>query len=211
MNYIKTTAVKEYAMITLGTLMVAIAVVFYLIPCHLVTGSVSGLSLVLSNILPLSNSMIVLLLNISTYLVGALCLGKKFGIRSLYVSLLLPALISVLSPISEVIDLTSNSLIINVVAFLIILTAGQCILFLSDSASGGLDTIAEVISRRYSVSTGLIMTVLGLAVSLVTIGVYDLNTALIGALVSAINGIMINLFIAAYNNALILIHRYSRV
>jgi uncharacterized membrane-anchored protein YitT (DUF2179 family) len=211
MNYIKTTAIKEYAMITLGSLLVAIAVVFYLVPCHLVTGSVSGLSLVLSNVLPVNNSLIVLLLNLLTYMIGALCLGKKFGIRSLYVSLLLPALIALLSPVSEIISLTSNSLIINIVAFLVILTSGQCILFLSDSASGGLDTIAEVISRRYGTSTGLIMTVLGLIVSLLTIGVYDFGTAVIGALVSAINGIMINLFIAAYNNALTLIHRYSRV
>ena len=210
MNYIKTT-VKEYTMITLGTLMVAVAVVFYLIPCHLVTGSVSGLSLVLSNILPVSNSLIVLIMNLVTYMVGALCLGKKFGIRSLYVSLLLPALIAILSPISEVVDLTTGSLIINIVAFLIILTAGQCILLLSDCASGGLDTIAEVISRRYGISTGLVMTVLGLVISLLTIGVYDLSTALIGALVSALNGILINIFISAYNNALDLIHRYSRV
>ena len=198
-------------MITLGTLMVAVAVVFYLVPCHLVTGSVSGLSLVLSNILPISNSLIVLIMNLVTYMVGALCLGKKFGIRSLYVSLLLPALIAILSPISEAVDLTTGSLIINIVAFLIILTAGQCILFLSDSASGGLDTIAEVMSRRYGISTGLVMTILGLIVSLLTIGVYDLSTALIGALVSSLNGILINIFISAYNNALDLIHRYSRV
>ena len=210
MNYIKTTVI-EYTMITLGILMVAVAVVFYLVPCHLVTGSVSGLSLVLSNILPISNSLIVLIMNLVTYMIGALCLGKKFGIRSLYVSLLLPALIAILSPISEVVDLTTGSLIINIVAFLIILTAGQCILFLSDCASGGLDTIAEVISRRYGISTGLVMTILGLVVSLITIGVYDLSTALIGALVSALNGILINIFISAYNNALDLIHRYSRV
>ena len=205
------TTVKEYTMITLGTLMVAVAVVFYLVPCHLVTGSVSGLSLVLSNILPISNSLIVLIMNLVTYMVGALCLGKKFGIRSLYVSLLLPALIAILSPISEAVDLTTGSLIINIVAFLIILTAGQCILFLSDSASGGLDTIAEVMSRRYGISTGLVMTILGLIVSLLTIGVYDLSAALIGALVSAMNGILINIFISSYNNALDLIHRYSRV
>ena len=45
--------IKEYLFITLGIMVVAGAVYFFMIPCQLVVGSLSGLVLVLSNFIPL--------------------------------------------------------------------------------------------------------------------------------------------------------------
>ncbi|MBR5341661.1 MAG: YitT family protein [Erysipelotrichaceae bacterium] len=186
----------EYLWISLGTLLVAMAVSFYLIPCKIITGSVSGLSVVITEIIPLSDSLIVLIMNIVCLYIGIRCLGKKFGIRSVYISLLLPLLIEVLSSLN--ISLASENELINITLFLLILTAGQCILFGMDTASGGLDTIAEVLAIRYHTSIGLMVALIGALCCIITIAVYGLSTALIGVIVTIVNGIMINLFTAAY-------------
>ena len=48
--------VKEFAMITLATAIVAAAVFFFLMPSHLAVGSISGLSIVVGNYIPLDTS-----------------------------------------------------------------------------------------------------------------------------------------------------------
>ena len=55
-SYEKMQTLKEYILLSLGTLLIAVAVKEYLIPCQIVTGSVSGLALLISEVLPLGNT-----------------------------------------------------------------------------------------------------------------------------------------------------------
>ena len=45
-------AAKDYLMITVGMIVVVIAVYFFMIPLHIVLGSMSGLALVLTQFVP---------------------------------------------------------------------------------------------------------------------------------------------------------------
>lgn len=186
----------DYVLLTAGTFLIALAVRMYLIPCHIVTGSVSGLALLLSQVVSLNDSLIVLIMNVFCLFVGILYLGRRFGLRCFYVSLLLPLLIEIL-PDNKI--FLSGNILVNIFMFLMLLTAGQCILFGLDASSGGLDTIAEVLAVKMKTSTGLMVALSGLAVSALTIAVYDLNTAVMGALVTLANGLMINAFSFIYH------------
>ena len=182
---------KDYIWLSVASLLIAMAVKMYLVPCHIVTGSVSGLALLVSEIIKLNDSLIVLLMNILCLVIGVICLGKKFGVRCVYISILLPLLMEL---IPENTRLLSGNILVNIFAFLMLLTPGQCIMLAMDTTSGGLDTIAEVLARKLKVSTGLMIAATGIAVSLLTISVYGLQIALMGALVTLANGLMINGF-----------------
>ena len=182
----------EYLLITAGTMLIAFAVVSWLVPCRIVTGSVSGLSLVLEKLLPFSGPQIVLILNIACLLVGIRYFGKRFGIRSVYVSVLLPAGMKVIPGLMHGISLVSESSLVNIGLFLLFLTAGQSILFSLDTASGGLDTIAEVIATKTGISTGHAIALMGLAACFSAVTVYGIQTALTGIAVTAVNGQMLN-------------------
>lgn len=185
------TVLKEYAAITAGTLLVAAAVVYYLIPCRLVTGSVSGLALVLDEIVPLGEDTLVLILNVLCLLAGMKAFGRRFGIRSVYVSLLLPLCMKILPAIVQPVKM--YSLPLAVVCFLLVLTAGQTILFESGTASGGIDTIAEILARRTGIRTGTAIAAAGILTCLTAALVYDFKAVLIGIVVTALNGILLNL------------------
>ena len=60
----KTKTFTDYLALSLGTLLVSFAVKQYLIPCRIVTGSISGLSLIVQRLIPLNSSLIVLVLNL---------------------------------------------------------------------------------------------------------------------------------------------------
>ena len=86
---------KELIMITIATAIVAAAVFFFLIPSHVSVGSISGLAIVLGNFIPLPISEITMVLNVVLLVVGFLFIGREFGGKTVYTSILLPAIIGV--------------------------------------------------------------------------------------------------------------------
>ena len=60
----------DFLMITVGTVICAAAVFFFLIPSSLTVGSISGLAIILSNLIPLSISVITFILNVGLLLLG---------------------------------------------------------------------------------------------------------------------------------------------
>ncbi len=192
MNYSgrKSTVIKDYILLGIGTLLIALAVKEYLIPCQIVTGSVSGLALLASEVSGIDTSLFTLLMNLSCLLIGTCFLGKKFGLRCVYISLLLPLAMAL---IPEYEPLLTSSPFINCLLFLILLTNGQCIMLALDTTSGGLDTIAEVLARKFHASSGMMIGLLGALVSVLTISVYGLGPAIKGVLVTLANGAMIQL------------------
>ena len=192
MNYSgrKSTVIRDYILLGIGTLLIALAVKEYLIPCQIVTGSVSGLALLFNEVFGIDTSLLTLLMNLSCLLIGTCFLGKKFGLRCVYISLLLPLAMAL---IPEYEPLLTSSPFINCLLFLILLTNGQCIMLALDTTSGGLDTIAEVLARKLHASSGMMIGLLGALVSVLTISVYGLGSAIKGVLVTLANGAMIQL------------------
>ena len=192
MNYSgrKSTVVRDYILLGIGTLLIALAVKEYLIPCQIVTGSVSGLALLFNEVFGIDTSLLTLLMNLSCLLIGTCFLGKKFGLRCVYISLLLPLAMAL---IPEYEPLLTSSPFINCLLFLVLLTNGQCIMLALDTTSGGLDTIAEVLARKLHASSGMMIGLLGTLVSILTISVYGLGPAIKGVLVTLANGAMIQL------------------
>ena len=103
----KKALLKEYAAITLGTLIGAAAVYFFLIPSHVTVGSTSGLVVVLANFLPFRISVMTFALNAVLLILGFLTIGRDFGGKTIYTSILIPFFIGVLEelfPESAVFD-----------------------------------------------------------------------------------------------------------
>lgn len=83
--------IKEFLIITFATIIVAAAVFFFLVPSNVSVGSISGLAIVLANFIPLSVSVLTMIMNVVLLIVGFLLIGREFGIKTVYTSILLPA------------------------------------------------------------------------------------------------------------------------
>ena len=76
--------IEEFAIITVGTIIVAIAVFFFMLPSHVSVGSGAALAMVLSNFIPLSVSTITLIMNVGLLIIGFLLIGPEFGAKTVY-------------------------------------------------------------------------------------------------------------------------------
>ena len=72
--------IREYTMITAATFVVAAAVYFFLIPSGVSVGSISGLAMLLGNVIPLPISVLTFILNAALLVVGFLFIGREFGV-----------------------------------------------------------------------------------------------------------------------------------
>ena len=81
--------IKEYLLTTLGIALTAIALEYFFFPCDIAAGGVSGIGLVVNKLLGLDTSMVVLVLNIILFILAFVVLGKSFGGKSIYATIIL--------------------------------------------------------------------------------------------------------------------------
>ena len=76
--------IKKYFVITLAALLFGIGISLFIDPNNLAPGGVSGLSIILSRLIPVSAGTLFLILNIPIMILGAWKFGMKFIISTLY-------------------------------------------------------------------------------------------------------------------------------
>jgi uncharacterized membrane-anchored protein YitT (DUF2179 family) len=81
---------KEYTLITLGTLIMALGTYFFKFPNNFSTGGVTGLAVVLAKFFPaISRAEFVMVINVALLGLAFLVFGRSFGGKTVYVSLLM--------------------------------------------------------------------------------------------------------------------------
>ena len=191
--------VKEYAIITFGTAIIAAAVYFFMIPSHVTVGSASALALVLSNYIALPVSAITFILNNGLLIVGFLLLGKEFGTKTIYTSILLPAFIRVFEILVPNFQSLTQDPLLDVLAYILIVSIGLAMLFSSNASSGGLDIVAKIMNKYLGIELGKAMSLSGMLVALSSALCYDTKTVVLSVLSTYFGGIVLDHFIFGLN------------
>ena len=88
-------SLKELVTITVGNIIVAAAVFFFMLPSHVSVGSATALAMVLSNFVPLSVSTITLIINLGLLVIGFWLIGPEFGAKTVYCAILMPVVLGI--------------------------------------------------------------------------------------------------------------------
>lgn len=190
--------IREYGFITIGTFIITTALYFFMIPGKLVMGGVAGLSLILVNFLPFEMSLMTLILNVVLVVIGFLLLGREFGAKTVYVSILLPFFLFVYEKILPNISSLTDDMLTDMLCCILIIGMGQAVLFYSNASSGGLDILAKILNKYLHMPIGTAVTISGGLIVLSSIFVYDSKTCIIGLLGTYLNGLVVDYFINGF-------------
>lgn len=185
----------EYLIITLGTLVIAGAVFFFLIPSHLAVGSISGLAVVLSRFIPVNVSYLTFGLNAICLILGFLLIGNEFGVKTIYTSLLMPGFLWLLERLFPDFRSLTADPFLDMLCYCFVVSAGLALLFLRNASSGGLDIAAKILNKYFRMELGVAMSVSGLAVALLSALCYDSRTVIISLMGTYFNGVILDKFI----------------
>ncbi len=151
---------KNLAFVILGTAVLAFGTAIFIIPFDLVTGGISGISIVLEKVIPLDISVdiYVIVLTWLLFFVGLVVLGRSFALKTLVSTIFYPITLSLFLRLADptVLDgffyLKSSvhgslSLLLAAVFGGILVGAGCAITFLGGGSTGGMDIVAFVICK----------------------------------------------------------------
>lgn len=191
--------ITDFLMITLGTVICGAAVYFFLLPSHISVGSISGLALIISNFIPLPISAITMILNVGLLLLGFLLIGKEFGTKTIYTSILVPAVLWVLEVLFPDNQSIMEDPFLDMFCFLFIVSIGQTMLFVRNASSGGLDIVAKLLNKFLRMELGKAISAAGMCVALSSALIYDTKTVVLSVLGTYLNGIVLDHFIFGFD------------
>ncbi len=191
--------VKDILLMTVATAIVAAAVFFFLVPSHAAVSSVSGLAIVLGNFVPLSMSQITGILNIVLLIIGFIFIGKEFGFKTVYTTILLPLFLGLFEKLFPNNGSLTGDAAIDVLCYVVVVSVGLSMLFNDNASSGGLDIVAMLINKYLHIELGRAMTIAGICVALSSIFAYDTKTVILSLLGTYANGIVLDHFIFGQN------------
>ena len=145
---------KYFSTIFFGTFIIAVGVYFFMNPNHIISGSITGLAVVLVNFIPLSLSVMTLILNIICIILAFLFIDKAFGTKIIFISILLPVLLFVFETAFPDPGSPTGNIALDVVGMIVVICFGQAILFNANAASGGLDIIAKIMNKYLHLDLG---------------------------------------------------------
>ena len=190
---------KEFAIINIGTAIVAAAVYFFMLPGNLTVGSGSALAMVLTNFIPLPMSVINLAMNVILLIIGYILVGAEFGIKTIYCSILMPLILSVFEVLFPGFESITGDKLLDVICYILVVGVGLAMLFPLNASSGGLDIVAKIMNKYLHMDLGQAMSVAGIVVALSSTICYDKETVVISVIGTYFGGMVVDHFIFGFN------------
>ena len=202
---------KELIIMTLGMAIAAAAVYYFMMPSKLVLGSISGLSIVITNVLnmvgiPVKMSWIVTTINASLLVLAWLLIGKEFGAKTVYTAMILGPLLEFwekVCPYERLIEAGQTSVmgdpLVDLICFVLIVSISQTILFSINASTGGLDILAKIVNKYLHFDIGVSVTVAGALICCSAFAINPFRMVVLGLIGTWMNGLALDYFMASVN------------
>ncbi len=202
---------KELVLMTLGMAIAAAGVYYFMMPSKLVLGSISGLSIVISNLFGLAGitvkvSVVVTVINAILLIMAWFLIGKEFGAKTVYTALILGPLLEFwekVMPYEKLIEpgLTSvmGDPLLDLICFVLMVSISQTLLFHINASTGGLDILAKIVNKYLHFDIGVSVSVAGAIICCTAFAINPFRMVVTGLVGTWFNGLAIDHFTASIN------------
>ena len=174
----------DFALLTLASELLAIGTWLFKYPNNFTFGGVTGISIVVSKVLPanISASTINLVINAVLMVLGIVVLGSGFAGKTMYVTVLSTVSISLLDKIAPIAEPMTNQPVLEFVFAVGVPGIASAILFNMDASSGGTDIIAMILKKYTTMEIGTALFAADLFITISAFLVFDFQTGLFSIL-----------------------------
>lgn len=170
--------VFEYIMITLSAVILVVGVYLFKFPNNFSFGGVTGLAVVLSAVMPLSAGTINFVINMLLLGLGFVFLGKGFGIKTVYVSVLMSVGLSAMEKLYPMSRPLTSEPVLELMFAIVLPALSSAILFNIGASGGGTDILAMVLKKYTPVNIGTALFLVDLSITIAACFIFDAQTGL---------------------------------
>lgn len=202
---------KELIVLTVGMLIGGAAVYYFMLPGNLILGQVSGLAMVITGLFGLAGitvrvSVVVTLINILLLILAIFLVGKEFGAKNIYTSLIMGPCLEFwdrVLPYQKLMEPGATSVMndvwLDLLCFVLVLSVCQTILFSANASSGGLDILAKIANKYSHWDIGTCVTITGALICCTAFAVNPFRLVVVGLVGTWLNGLTLDYFMASIN------------
>ena len=195
---------REFLLMTLGTVLVAIGVYFFKFPNNFSMGGVSGLAVILEPLtiraFPwLTASAYNGIINTLFLFLGFAMLNKGFGLKTVYCSFLYSGVVQLFQWICPMPGPLTDEKVLELFFAVIFPALGSAILFNIDASSGGTDIIAMILKKYTGLDVGRALLLSDVLIAAATFLIFDVETGLFSILGLVLKSVLVDSVIESLN------------
>ena len=190
---------KKFFYVTLGSLILAIGIHFFIVPTKLVTGGASGFALLISLLTGVNMSVIYFAVNLVLIVLGIVTIGMTFGVLTIYSSMATSFFLYVLENIYNMKSPIIDDLLVSLLFGIIISAMGMVLVLNNGASTGGTDILGKMIEKytHLSFANGLLI-----CDGFITIGawlIFGPKIGMYGIIEVVLNAALIDKMISGFN------------
>ncbi len=190
----KKTNLRELGSILIGTLIIAVAVYFFMLPCDLSVGSITALANVLSKFLPLPVSLLTFCFNSVLLILGFLFVGRDFAAKTVLGTILMPVFLAIFETAFPDFQSLTQDAALDVICYILVVSLGQAILFSNNASTGGLEVVGKLMHKYLHMDIGRALGISGMVIAAGGMLCTDAKTVVISILGTYFGGMILDRF-----------------
>lgn len=169
---------KDYIVITLAVIIMDLGIYAFKFPNHFSFGGVSGLAVVLNEILGISAAQINLVINLALLVIGFAVLGKSFGLKTAYATVLSSVVLSLREKMMPISAPLTNQPMLELAYAIALPAVAAAMLFYVDASGGGTDIVAMILKKYTTIDIGTALLISDVAIVALSFIAFDVRTGL---------------------------------
>lgn len=169
---------KDYIVITLAVIIMDLGIYAFKFPNHFSFGGVSGLAVVLNEILGISAAQINLVINLALLVIGFAVLGKSFGLKTAYATVLSSVVLSLIEKMMPISAPLTNQPMLELAYAIALPAVAAAMLFYVDASGGGTDIVAMILKKYTTIDIGTALLISDVAIVALSFVAFDVRTGL---------------------------------
>ncbi|MBE5777067.1 MAG: YitT family protein [Clostridiales bacterium] len=186
--------IRDLVYLNVGTLILAIGVYFFKFINNFCTGGVSGISIVVSHLIPsVSTATMNMILNVVLLVLGLAIIGPGFSLRTAYSAVLSSAVTLLLEKVFPLAAPMTGQPFLELIFAVALPAVGSAMLFLADASSGGTDILAMILKKYTRLNIGSALVCVDCVVAVSACFIFNMETGLFSIL-----GLLLKAFMVDY-------------
>ena len=191
---------RELALMVLGTALVAAGTYFFKFPNHFSTGGVTGLAVLINAALPaLPASNVAAVLNLLSLVLGFAVLGRGFGVRTIFCTVLFSAMLAGLEAAVPLSAPLTDQPLLELLFGVLLPALGSAVLFNIEASTGGTDIVAMALKKVTPMDIGMALLLSDVLIAGGTLFLYDIRTGLFSLLGLMLKSVLVDSAIESLN------------
>ncbi|WMJ80504.1 YitT family protein [Clostridium sp. MB40-C1] len=192
--------IKEYFWITIGFLIVAFGIKFFLAPNKIAGGGVMGIAIIIKHYIPsLSVGILMLIMNAISFIIGFIIIGPSFGAKTVYASLAMSVAIDIMDRLMPPPTPITTDLFLATFFGTVISGIGMGIVFNQNSSTGGTDIAAKIMNKFFHIDIGKSLLIVDLVIAVAAGIIFEANVGMYAIFSVIVLGFVIDIVIEGLN------------